>query len=917
MTIAPGTRLGPYEIQSALGAGGMGEVYKARDTRLDRMVAIKVLPASLAADPQFRERFDREARAISQLDHPHICALYDVGEERLRPERGAKAPSESERGWGPASREIVTSYLVMQYLEGETLEARLKKGALPITQALTFAIQIAEALDKAHRGGIVHRDLKPGNVMLTKTGAMLLDFGLAKAAGPTGGAAAGRSILPTTPPNLTAQGTILGTFQYMAPEQLEGQDADARSDIFAFGTVVYEMVTGKKAFQGNSQASLIAAILEREPAPVSAVQPLAPSSLDRVVQKCLRKNPDERWQSARDLGDELIWIGGEGAKTGASPTHVRVAAVASRERLAWLLVSAVLIAGAVFAGYTWALRRPAPSQPVVRFDIVTPPSSDPSSFALSPDGRQIVFVALSDGATKLWVRPLDSTTPRPLLDTEGASYPFWSPDAGAIAFFADGKLKRVEASGGTPQVLADAPGGRGGTWNAQGVILFTPSQNAANPTGVITRVSATGGTATPVTRLKSGQGSHRWPQFLPDGRRFIFFSGLGTPETNGVYLGSLDGREPIRLLAADSAALFAPPATLLVVRQGVLRAIPFDPDRGVTTGDGVPVADAVGRDGGTWRSAFSVSQTGELAYRSAGGSQRRQLAWVDRRGTRVGTVGTPDDTSIGCPNLDPAGRRVAVHRAVSGRDDVWLVDLTRGLMTKFTFDPVQSSCPVWSADGTQVFYISTRNGTADIFQKPATGARDEQLLLRDAGFPLSVSGDGRFLLYGRDDIKTLGDIWALPLTGDRKPFPVAQTKAHESGGVFSPDGRWMAYESDESGRSEIYVRSFPAAGARWQLSTAGGAQPQWKRDGKELYYVAPDARMMAVTTIVSADGQTVEAGSPVPLFPTRLASGANVIKGKPEYVVAPDGRFLMNVVVDEANAAPISVVLNWPAQLKP
>src|SRR5262245_44274748 len=554
MSLGPGTRLGPYEIVAPLGAGGMGEVYKAKDTRLDRAVAVKVLPSHVSSDPALRERFEREARTIGALNHPHICTLHDVGHQDG------------------------IDFLVLEHLEGQTLVERLTKGALPIDQALQIAIHIADALDKAHRAGIVHRDLKPGNIMLTKSGAKLLDFGLAKVT-PAVVAASGLSMAPTGPSPVTMQGTILGTLHYMAPEQIEGQEADARTDIFAFGAMLHEMVTGRKAFAGKTQASLIGAILKDEPPPPSTLQPITPPTLDRLIATCLSKDPDDRWQTARDLLRELRWIA-EGRAT-ALPVVAR--AGPRRERLALLFVSAVLIVVSALAGVLWAERVPAPAPRLVRFDIITPLSSDPSSFALSPDGRQLVFAALSDGATKLWVRSLDATTPRSIAGTDGASYPFWSPDSRSIAFFADGKLKRIDVSGGTPQVLADAPGGRGGTWNDDGLILFTPSQQQVDPTSVITRVSASGGSVTPVTHLAPGKGSHRWPQFLPDGRRFLFLSALGRADANGVYLGSLDGREPIRLMAADSAALFAPPKTLLVVRQGVLRAIPFDPDRGTIT----------------------------------------------------------------------------------------------------------------------------------------------------------------------------------------------------------------------------------------------------------------------------------------------------------------------------------------------
>jgi serine/threonine protein kinase len=878
-----GARLGPYEILSAIGAGGMGEVYKARDTRLDRTVAIKVLPESLSSDPQFRERFDREARAISQLDHPHICTLYDVGQQDG------------------------TSFLVMQYLEGETLEARLKKGALPLDQALQVAIQIADALDKAHRAGIVHRDLKPGNVMYTKGGAKLLDFGLAKAnaASPT---SVGVSMLPTTPPALTAQGTILGTFQYMAPELLEGHEADVRTDIFAFGAVLYEMVTGKKAFEGKSQASLIGAILKDEPLAPSTLQPLAPRGLDRIVQRCLAKEPDARWQTARDLLEELKWITADrepAAPLAATPTP-------RHNRIAWFIAAASLIAAIVTVAIALSVRPATPELLVTRFDVVTPPTSDPFSFALSPDGRQLAFVATTDGSARLWVRPFDQITARPLVGTEGASYPFWSPDGGAIGFFSEGKLRRLDIAGGSPQALADAPGARGGSWSPDGIILFGPQQSG------LMRIPATGGTPIAATHLAADQGSHRWPQFLPDGRRFLFVVTLGQPTTHGVYLGSLDGREPTRLLRGETAAAYAPPGYLLRVVQGLLVAHRFNAETGVVSDESVGVAQSVGGDDGTFHSAFSVAST-VVGYRP-GGVPRRQLVWVDRTGHVTGVLRMPDDTLLASPAVAPDGRRVGVVRFVQGNFDTWLID-GGGSANRFTFDPANESSPIWSPDGSRLIFSSARNGKWDVFEKPANSAVNEQPLLVTAQdkVPLDWSPDGRTLLYASQDPKTNSDIWALPLTGERKPFPVAQTTFDERGGQFSPDGRFMAYVSNETGTDEVYIRSFPGAGGKWQVSTTGGTDPRWRRDGKELFYLAPDSKLMAVAIQISADSRSLSPAAPVALFSTRLATGANVNIGflsKPQYAVAPDGRLLMNVTVEDATAAPITIVLNWTAALK-
>jgi serine/threonine protein kinase len=886
MTFVPGTRLGPYAITASIGAGGMGEVYKATDTRLNRTVAIKVLPEHVAADPELKQRFEREAKTLAALTHPHICPVFDVG---------------SENG---------TDFLVMEYLEGQTLAERLEKGALPLDQALQFAIQIADALDKAHRKGIVHRDLKPGNVMLTKNGVKLLDFGLAKVQ--PAGVVAGISVAATMTSPLTAQGTILGTLHYMAPEQVEGKDADARSDIFSFGAIIHEMATGKRAFEGKSAASVMGAILERDPPAMSSLQPLTPPLLDHVVSRCLAKDPDERWQAAGDVMRELKWIAGTPGRseTMAAPTrHGR------RERVAWALVGVAVLGLMVLAvPATLYLRRADPEPVVTRLDVVTPPSSDPFSFALSPDGRQLAFVARGEGGPRLWVRPLDQVTARPLSGTEGASYPFWSPDGRAIGFFADGKLKRIDVAGGTSQVLADVPGARGGTWNRDGVIVFAPQQSG------LMRVAATGGTPTTLTQLATGQGTHRWPQFLPDGRRFLFFVGLGQASTHGVYLGSLDGREPTRLLAGETAAVYAPPGLLLRVAQGVLVAHPFDAERGVVSTESVPLAQSVGADDGTFHSAFSVSDAGVLAYRP-GGLARRQLVWVDRTGKVAGVLGSPDDTALGGPELARDGRRVAVVRNVQGNFDTWLIEVARGTVSRFTFDAANDAPGVWAPDGSRIIFSSTRNGRWDLFVKPANGATDERSILvnEQDKTPLDWSLDGRVLLYASQDPKTGSDLWALPLAGERKPFPVVQTRFDERQGQFSADGRWVAYVSNETGSDEVYIRAFPGPGGKWQASTAGGIDPRWRRDGQELFYVAPDGKLMAVPIQIGADRSTLSPGAPVALFSTRFATGANVNLGwlsRPQYAVAPDGRFLMNVTVEDTTASPITIVQNWNAALK-
>jgi Tol biopolymer transport system component len=721
-------------------------------------------------------------------------------------------------------------------------------------------------------------------------------------------------MLPTTPPNLTVQGTILGTFQYMAPEQIEGQEADARTDVFAFGAVVYEMITGRKAFEGKTQASLIGAILEREPPPVSSVQPLSPRTLDRIVRKCLAKDPEVRYHSAHDLQDELQWVAD--MSTTAADVSVRPPGARTRERLAWSAAAtmAVLVVGALVA--IVAVRRAVPELPLTRLELNTPPTTDPFSFALSPDGRQIVFVAAAEGVSKLWLRPLDQTTAQPLAGTEGASAPFWRPDGNALGFFADGNLKRIDLAGGAPRVLADAPAARSGTWNRDGVIVFAPTAGSG-----LMQMAATGGAATVLTRLTPGQSGHRWPQFLPDGRRFLFFF-QGSADTQGEYIGSLDGGQPTRLLAAESAVAYAPPGYLLLVSQGGLVAHRFDAARGVVSGDAEPIARAVGVDAGLRRGAFAVSAAGVLAYRS-GVPSRRQLLWVDHAGKTLDVLVPPEDTALTTVELAPGGRQVAVTRIVQDNPDVWLIEVARGIPIRFTSDPGIDGSPVWSPDGNRLVFRSGRNGHVDIFEKPENGATDEQPLLvtlKDKA-PLSWSPDGRFLLYAVQDPKTQSDLFALPLplVGEPKPVPVATTNFDEVQGQFSPDGRWVAYASNETGRYEVYVRPFPGPGGKWPVSTSGGITPRWRHDGKELFYVSPDNGMMAAPIQITADGPPI-LGAPVPLFPTRLVignTGSAGVTSRAQYAVAPDGRFLLNVSADDPAASPITIVLNWMTGLKP
>jgi eukaryotic-like serine/threonine-protein kinase len=876
--IAPGSRLGPYEVLSLIGSGGMGEVYKARDTRLDRTVAIKILAPQIASAPELRIRFEREARAVASLSHPNICTLHDVGHQDG------------------------TEFLVMEYLEGQTLEQRLKKGPLPFDQAFRITIQIADALMAAHRAGVVHRDLKPGNIIVTKSGAKLLDFGLAKLhqAALSGGAFLGEAL--TIDPALTGHRSIVGTLQYLAPEQLNGEDADPRTDIFAFGALLYEIFTGTRAFDGRTPTSVIAAILEHEPAPVSTLQAMSPRALDRIADKCLAKDRDLRWQSSRDLYDELVWVNDHATRLVPIEAAARVG---WRERMAWLV--AVIAIGALVV---FALVRPPAESPVIRTEVVTPPTVDPASFALSPDGRQLAFVANADTGPKLWLRPLDQAAV-PLAGTEGASAPFWAPDSRALGFFADGKLKRVDLNGGLPRILADAPLGRGGTWNRDGVIVFAPMT-----TGALLQLLPGGSKSTAITQLEqTGHQSHRWPQLLPDGRRLLFFATNG-PEPSGVYLGSLDGTPPTRLLATTTAAVYAS-EYLLAVDQSLLTAWPFDVDRR-SLGDPIPVARRVGSDENLFVGAFSVSMTGLLAHRVTIAGER-QLVWVTRTGTRVSTVGLQDENNLLNPALSPDGKRVAVQRTIDGNADTWVLD--DDSVTRVTLHPKNDNAPVWSPDGRRLIFRSNRSGAFDLYEKLATGPGTEQPVLTNSQnkFPLDWSIDGRILLYQVLDPSTGFDLWAMPLLGERKPFVVVQTRFNERNGELAPNGRWLAYDSNEpSGRSEVYVQPFPNALEKSQISTGGGVAPRWRRDGKELFYIAPDGSLMAVPVRTSADDQALELGAAVRLFRVPIVFGGSATGGavRQQYEVSPDGeRFLVNVAADEA-ATPITIVQNWPASLR-
>jgi eukaryotic-like serine/threonine-protein kinase len=880
MTLEAGSRLGPYEILAAIGAGGMGEVYRARDTRLERTVAVKVLPEHMTSDADLRQRFEREAKTISQISHPHICALYDVGREGDR------------------------DYLVMELLDGESLAARLDKGPLPAEQLLRYGIEIADALDKAHRLGIVHRDLKPGNVMLTKSGVKLLDFGLAKfQAAARDKVLSGVSVLATEAQKsqpLTERGTVLGTFQYMAPEQLEGGEADSRSDIFAFGAVLYEMATGKKAFSGKSQASLAGSILRDDPTSVTEIAPMMPPALNRVIKTCLAKDPEDRFQTAHDVKLQLQWVAEGGSQAGL-PAPV-AARRKSRERLAWGVAAAGLVAAAAL-GFGFVRRAPAVPR-AVRFEVAAPEGIIAvDAPRVSPDGRYVAFNATdSEGKTRIWVRPLNAITAQPLNGTEGTGRPFWSPDSRFLGFMAEGKLKKIEVTGGPAQKICDAPTGADGSWSSQGVILYDGTGN--DP---IYRVPAAGGTPTVAVKAdKNGQVG--WPEFLPDGRHFLFMAIAAKPEDSKYRVGSIDSTDSKPFAPAQTLVTYAPPGYLLFVRDRTLVAQRFDPKSIRTEGEPIPLAEHIGTDS-VGLATFSVSRDGTLAYRT--GEAGARLLWLDASGKELEALG--DRGEYFNPALSRAGDRLAfdLNDPRGGKTDIWIRDLARGVNSRFTFGEGNNGVSVWSPDGATIVFRSDRSGLYDLYEKPSSGQGEEKILLKsdEPKFATDWSRDGRYIAFASQNQKTGWNAWALPTFGDRKPIPIVVGAFAETLPKFSPDVRFVAYQSNESGRAEIYVQSFPTPSGKWQASSSGGSDPAWSADGKKLFYRAADQKLMAVD--VEA-GETFKAGIPQALFPARVQPGT----ARNKYVVSVDGkRFLMISPLGREALTPTTVVLNWSAEL--
>jgi Tol biopolymer transport system component len=898
MALSIGTRLGPYEIQSALGAGGMGEVYKARDARLDRSVAIKVLAPEIAADSNLRARFEREARAVAALDHPHICGIFDVGDT------GG------------------TLYLVMPLLDGQTLAARLEKGPLPLDQALTIGAEMADALDKAHRQGIVHRDLKPANIMVTKTGSKLLDFGLAKLKAPAAPISmSGMARLETSPG--TAQGTILGTVQYMAPEQVEGRDADGRSDIWGLGAVIYEMTTGTRPFASDTPASVIGAILKDTPPSISTRQPLAPRMLDVVVERCLAKDPDERWQSVADVGRLLQWIkSNQGADAERHDRPHR----AWRERGALIAATALLLLALAFAAL-WP-RPVASTGEVVRLSVNPPERMEFAAqtnatvptpqFAVSPDGRSIAFVAVAPALRPtLWLRSWENVDARVLPGTEDASGPFWSPDSRWIGFFdGQGRLRKISVSGGIAQTIADATSDpRGASWGPDDTILFGTGY------GGVYRVAAAGGTPHAVIEVDSSrqEGSHRWPQFLPDGQHFLFTVRGGPADRWGVYVSALDGKTRRLIIRSDGNAQYSASGYLLFLGEDTLQAQSFDRERLELGGQPIPIAPRVSRSS-RGDGAFSASSAGTLAY--AGSTFRPgRLTWFDRSGKPLGMVGSDGEHDYADFRLSPDDTRLTaslVDPKVSALD-IWLVDLVRGDTSRFTFGPLVNASAVWSPEGGRIGFRTTRKGVTELYQKSAGGGGNDQPLLpedtaRAAGLafanliPSDWSRDGQHIAF------TAGlpaDVWLLPVADNKNSVRLTRSPSDQMHANFSPDGRFIAYSSNESGRYEVYVETLPTSDRKWPISTSGGYEPRWRADGREIYYLAEDRKLMAVPVSSGA----APFGVPTALFQTEVHAGVSMFRT--HYVPSRDGtRFLVHTRSGDLVPTSITVVLNWTAGLK-
>jgi eukaryotic-like serine/threonine-protein kinase len=896
-SLSTSTRLGRYEIRSKIGEGGMGEVYRARAEKLNRDVAIKVLPIEFSQNADRLQRFEREAQAAGALNHPNILAVYDVGTHKDAP------------------------YVVSELLEGESLKERLQNGPISQRKAIDYAVQAAHGLTAAHERGIIHRDLKPDNIFITKDDRVkILDFGIAKLVEPVGEDVTQTEI--ATRKIQTDPGTVIGTVGYMSPEQVRGRHVDHRSDIFSFGAVLYEMLSGQRAFHGESAVETLNAILKEEPPELTTTNRNIAPSLELVVSHCLEKSPERRFQSATDIAFALESLS---STSGVScETATVISSPFSRSRitkpLPWIAAAVFLIAMLAVLPFAIAYFRSAPtSHPSAVRAMIPPPENVHllyfNMMAVSPDGQRLAFVGInSNGVQSLWVRPLASASAQPLAGTDGAAYPFWSPDGRFIGFFADGKLKKIEATGGPAQTLCDALRGFGGTWNRDGVIVFAPNPNTA-----LYRVAAAGGAPVPLPLDNSRKEKvHRFPYFLPDGRHFIYRAGLSgayaRDEVNGIYVGSLDSSEYKLILRADTYAVYAS-GHLLFWRDGALMAQPFDERSLQLTSEAVPIAEQVQMNLFEVRAAFSVSDNGVLVFQSGSAvGTVSQLFWFDRDGKREGRQGEPIFGSN--PRLSPDGQRIIamLFDFQAGGTDLWLYDSALTRKTRFTFNPAFDSNPVWSPDGRSIIFSSDRRTRLmyDMYRKDASGARDEELVFEsnENKRASSCSTDGRFLAYSRlEGPGGKADIWVLPLTGERKPFPFTQTpQFDETHAQFSPDGRFIAYESDESGTRQVYVAAFPEPGGKQQVSTSGGEDPVWRRDGKELFFLS-SGRMMAAE--VKTNGSSLDIGNAQLLFDAHSGFG-----GFAHYDVTPDGKRFIVATLGEGGSAPMNLVVNWTADVK-
>ena len=897
MPLTNGTPLGPYEIVSPLGAGGMGEVYRARDKRLGREVAIKVLPQHLSTNPDVRARFDREAKTVSSLNHPHICTLFDVG------------------------REGDIDYLVMELVDGETLAARLARGALSTADVLKTGSEIADALDRAHRAGVVHRDLKPGNIMITKSGAKLMDFGLARAVGLGGPSAGGATVAsfaasPTVAQPLTAEGSIVGTFQYMSPEQLEGKEADPRSDLWSLGCVLYEMTTGQRAFDGATQASLISSVMRDQPRAMTSLAPMHPPALERVVLQCLAKDADDRWQSAGDLKREIEWIRGGSSAGVAAPVAARARRKTNGLAAAALVAAAMAVVAAI--AVVFGARRPSSeTSRLIRFEIPSPPGAifaSPGEACLSPDGEMLAFVATprdSAGNARLYVRPIASTDARVLAGTEGVSLPFWSPDGHTLGFFAKGKLLKVALDGSQPVVLCDAPDPRGGSWSPGNVIAFAP-----NNQGPIARVSASGGSPAPVTTIDAARHEfgHRYPQFLPDGKHFLYVA-VGANSNYTTFAASIDGGSAVAVCEGGSAARYSAPGFLLFLApdfllggngEGRLLTQRFDLGKMRVQGDAILVTDNV-RSNNIAYPNVAVDSHGTLVVQRFE-NPRVDLDLCDRRGTVVRAAAKQFET--GSVALSPEGRRIAY--ASNEPTDVWLRDVESGLSKRLTFNNAFFYVMIWSRDGRRIAYAPQVGGTSyEIRTKPADGSSADSLLFRGPAlfsFPLSWSSDGRWLVAQCSDSTGAFDLWRIPAAGQGKPEIYQRTPENEVAAALSPDGRWLAYVAEQGAKHTLYVDSFPAPGSKHEVAAEDPARLWWLTNG-ELLYANSRATRTEIFSVPVTTSPTFEAGA------SRL-----VLKLPPRtslFDIAAEGQLLLTGQVDaRAETSRLEVMLDWPKVLE-